>query len=113
MNAPDRATAHAPTVALSAVEVQQVREVLEGALPGATVAVFGSRVTGRARPYSDLDLLVLEPPSLSWAQRADLRDAFEASRLPFKVDVVDVASLAEGMASRVRAEALPLPGPTP
>ena len=70
---------------------------------------FGSRATGRARPHSDLDLLLLDPPRLTWAQRADLRDAFEASELPFGVDVVEAAGLAEGMAQRVYGEARPLP----
>ena len=93
---------------LSAEQLAQVQQVLCRVLPGAQVAVFGSRATGRARPFSDLDLLVCVPPRLSWAQRADLRDAFEASSLPFGVDLVDLAGLAEGMRQRVLAEALPL-----
>ncbi len=72
------------------------------------MAVFGSRATGRARPFSDLDLLVSDPPRLTWAQRADLRDAFEDSQLPFGVDVVELDGLAAGMRQRVLAEALRL-----
>lgn len=96
-------------LALDAAQLRLVRQLINGVLPGATMAVFGSRATGRARPFSDLDLLLIEPRALSWLQRADLRDAFEASSLPFKVDVVEVNSLAAGMAQRVRAEARPLP----
>ena len=81
---------------------------MEAVLPGAEVWVFGSRATGHARPFSDLDLLVTQPPSLSWAQRAALRDGFEASDLPFRVDVVEADSLAPGFASRVEAERVPL-----
>ena len=94
---------------LSAEQLNQVQQVLRLVLPGAQVAVFGSRATGRARPFSDLDLLVSRPARLTWAQRADLRDAFEASLLPFGVDVVELDSLAAGMRQRVLAEALPLP----
>ena len=43
--------------------------------------VFGSRATGRARPYSDLDILISCPKPLDWRARADLQDAFEASIL--------------------------------
>lgn len=96
------------SIALDAAQLRLVRHLIDGVLPGAKVAVFGSRATGRARPFSDLDLLLIEPATLSWAQRADLRDAFEGSALPFKVDVVEADSLAEGMAQRVQAEALPL-----
>ena len=94
---------------LSAEHLRLVRQLVNRVLPGATVSVFGSRATGRARPFSDLDLLVCDPPRLSWAQRADLRDAFEASALPFSVDWVELAGLPEGMRQRVQAEALPLP----
>lgn len=99
----------APGIALSTAQQHLVRQLIDSVLPGARVAVFGSRATGRARPYSDLDLLLLDPPVLSWTQRADLHDAFEASALPFRVDVVELAGLAEGMAERVMGEACQLP----
>ncbi len=41
-------------------------------------------------------------------QRAELRDRFEASDLPFRVDVVEVDALPEGMAERVSGETLSL-----
>lgn len=71
--------------------------------------VFGSRATGRARPYSDLDILISSPAPLDWRARADLQDAFEASNLPFRVDVVEEARLAPTLASRVLAERQYLP----
>ena len=90
---------------LSPDQQRLVRSLIDAVLPGAQVAVFGSRATGRSRPYSDLDLLFIDPPRLSWTERAALRDAFEASALPFAVDLVEAAGLAEGMARRVTAEA--------
>ena len=98
-----------PAVALSLAQCQLLRHLLDAVLPGATVKVFGSRATGQARPHSDLDLLLIAPARLTWQQRADLRDAFEASTLPFSVDLVEAAGLAPGMAQRVLAEALALP----
>lgn len=99
----------AGVLSLDTEQLVQVRRLLEGVLPGARIAVLGSRATGRARPFLDLDLLVMEPRHLTWAQRADLRDAFEASNLPFKADVVEMASLPATMAGRARGEARPLP----
>lgn len=93
---------------LSAAEQRLVRQIVDGVLPGAVIAVFGSRATGRARPYSDLDLLFIDPPRLDWAGRADLRDAFERSNLPFAVDLVEAAGLPAGMVQRVLAEAIRL-----
>ena len=71
--------------------------------------VFGSRATGRARPYSDLDILVSSPAPLGWRARADLQDAFEASNLPFRVDVVEESRLIPTLAPRVLAERQYLP----
>ena len=93
-----------PTLALSPEERQLVREIIDAVIPGAQVSVFGSRSTGRARPFSDLDLLFIRPARLSLAQRAELRDRFEASRLPYLVDLVEASALAPDMADRVKGE---------
>jgi uncharacterized protein len=97
-----------PVVALTATQAHTVRGIVDHVLPGAEVHVFGSRATGRARPFSDLDLLVVHPTRLSWAQRADLRDRFEASDLPFRVDLVEAEALPEGMVERVANESVSL-----
>ncbi len=96
------------TVALSPAQSSIVRAIIERVIPGARVQVFGSRATGRSRPFSDLDLLVLQPACLSWSQRADLRDLFEASELPFRVDVVEADALSQGMVERIVGECVPL-----
>jgi predicted nucleotidyltransferase len=95
-------------VTLSPEQLHDVRQIIGQVIPGAQVWVFGSRVTGRARPFSDLDLLFTQPPQLSWKQRAALTDAFEASRLPFCVDVVESAGLAPGVAERIQSERVAL-----
>ena len=48
------------------------------------------------------------PGRLDWEQRAALRDAFEASSLPFLVDVVEAADLSKPVAQRVQAERIAL-----
>lgn len=67
----------------------QIRAILHRHVPGCEVRAFGSRVTGRARPYSDLDLVVVGPARLPFRQLAALRIAFEESDLPYRVDVLD------------------------
>jgi len=68
-----------------------VLDILEQHVPDRTVWAFGSRVTGKARPYSDLDLVIMGKNPLSFALMADLVEAFDQSDLPFKVDIVDWA----------------------
>ena len=48
--------------------------------------VFGSRVKGTYKPYSDLDLCYQE--AIPDVIIAEIEDKFEKSDLPFKVDLV-------------------------
>lgn len=95
-------------LALSDSQLRTLRGIVGRLLPDGQVWIFGSRATGRARPFSDLDLLVTEPRRLSWNQRAALRDAFEASDLPFCVDLVEGDGLTPVVAARVLVERVPL-----
>jgi len=82
--------------------------LVSATLPGARVAVFGSCATGRARPFFDLDLLILAPASLSGQQRSALLAAGEASELPFRVDLVELAAVPASLHVPIEAEAVTL-----
>ncbi len=73
-----------------------VQEILRHHVPGREVWAFGSRVRGTARNASDLDLCIRGDESMGFERLGRLRDAFSASVLPFRVDVVDWATTAEG-----------------
>ena len=102
-------------IALTSQQTTEVCDILRSVLKQTSLKtpveawVFGSRATGRERPYSDLDILISSPTPLDWRARADLQDAFEASNLPFRVDVVEEARLAPAIAPRVLAERQYLP----
>ena len=69
-------------------DLAYVLGVLARLLPGHEVRAFGSRVTGRAKRFSDLDLVV-RGPRLPSSTLMDLQDAFRESDLPFKVDIIE------------------------
>ena len=75
-----------------------------GAMRPLQAWVFDLRATGHSRSFSDLDILITQPATLDWRERADLSDALEASNLPFRIEVVEAARLSQNMASRVMAE---------
>lgn len=66
-----------------------VKRILAELAPECEVRVFGSRINGRARPFSDLDLAIVAPRPLDWRRLEQLKDAFSESDLPFMVDVLD------------------------
>ncbi len=98
-----------PPIDLTPQDLDIVREILARYVPGRPVWAFGSRVTGRARRHSDLDLLIdaqeLEDP----ARLGELLDAFSLSDLPFRVDVVLLRRLAPEFAAQVLAQRVALP----
>lgn len=80
---------------LSAGELETVRRILADLLPGREVRAFGSRVSGKAKRFSDLDLAVMGETPLTLSAIASLEEAFSESDLPFRVDVVDWATASE------------------
>jgi predicted nucleotidyltransferase len=66
-----------------------ILRILKQHVPDAEVRVFGSRVTGGAAKYSDIDIAIVDREKLSLAAQAALTSAFEESELPFRVDIVD------------------------
>jgi len=62
-----------------------VRDILHRFVPDRSVWAFGSRVTGKARRYSDLDLVVMGDRPLPSLTLHALKEAFEESDLPFRV----------------------------
>ena len=97
-------------ISLSAGERRLVRRILAANLPSASTAwVFGSRATGRARRYSDLDLAIDAGRPLSLDEMASLAEAFSDSDLPYRVDVVDWRAIDTGFREIIAKERMPLP----
>lgn len=90
-----------PVLALQPAEWDIVRAILARLVPNRPVWAFGSRATGRCKPYSDLDLAIGGEQRLSPALYAELCEAFVESDLPFKVDVVDWAGADESFKALV------------
>ena len=80
------------TIDIRPEDLEKVLVILDRHVPGREVRAFGSRVAGKAKAFSDLDLAVMGAEPLSASVMADVREAFRESDLPFKVDVVDWAA---------------------
>lgn len=76
-------------------EREIVRQILQRIVPEYPVWVFGSRIKGTAKPFSDLDLAIIADKPLSLHKHAELVEAFSESDLPWKVDIVDWATTSE------------------
>lgn len=80
---------------ISTEDLTTIKSILHKIIPNYEVWAFGSRVTGKARKYSDLDLAVISTQPLDFDIYTALKNAFSESTLPFKVDIVDWSNLDE------------------
>ena len=74
------------TIDITSEQRKTLLALLAKHLPDTTAWVYGSRVQWTARPQSDLDMLVFASPSQN-GQISALREAFEESNLPFRIDL--------------------------
>ena len=84
------------TVLLLPDELQLVRAILRTHVPHREVRVFGSRVRGKPKRMSDLDLCIMGDERMSHKVISELQTAFSESALPMKVDLVEWAVLQDG-----------------
>lgn len=86
-----------------------VRAILRARLPaGVHVHVFGSRARGGARRYSDLDLALEWDRPLGIALLGAINEALSESDLPFKIDLLDLATVEPGFRARIATDWVPL-----
>ena len=71
---------------ITAKQRKTVLALLERHLPNTAAWVYGSRAKWTSRPQSDLDIVVFATPEQA-GRVSDLREAFEESNLPFRVDL--------------------------
>lgn len=76
-------------------QLRIVRAIVAKWAPAAEVRAFGSRVNGTARKHSDLDLAIVGDGRIDTSTLNRLREAFEDSELPFRVDVLDWNAVSE------------------
>ena len=90
-------------VILPPEQLRLVLRLTQAHLPGVEVWAYGSRVSGSPRRYSDLDLVAFAKPGHS-VQADNLREAFEESDLPIRIDLFLWDELPEYFRRQIRCE---------
>lgn len=80
---------------VSSRHLETIKRILARYVPGCEVRAFGSRVIGPAKEHSDLDLAVVAGERMERRAKMLLREAFEESDLPFRVDVIDYNAVSD------------------
>lgn len=69
--------------------IDLIMEIFSRRLPGCEIRIFGSRITGKTKKYSDIDLAVVGKEKLDPKLVADVKEEFSNSNLPYIVDILD------------------------
>lgn len=78
---------------LSPQNMSVVIDILARLVPDEQCMAFGSRTNGTAKPYSDLDLVIMNEVPLDFHTLGSLYEEFAESDLPFRVDILQWSRL--------------------
>ena len=84
--------------------LETVKGILAEHAPHCEARAFGSRATWTAKDYSDLDLAVVGEGPLDLGSLGRLKEAFEESDLPIRVDVLDWHGISESFQKVISRE---------
>lgn len=76
-------------------------QIIRKCIPGKTVWAYGSRVTGKVRKKSDLDLAVFDCDA---TQIVNFKSALEESKLIISVDVMDWDSIPHSFQKEIKKQ---------
>jgi len=91
------------TIDLTADQRQEIEQFLKKYLPNTKVWAYGSRVKSTAKPSSDLDVVAFASKEQE-LNVAALKDAFEESYLPFRIDLFIWNDLPESFHKNIKAQ---------
>ncbi len=97
-----------PDIAISDAEWHIVRDILNKHVSGYPVWAFGSRARHTHKLFSDLDIVVGSDQPLTISTLAALNEAFSESDLPWKVDIVDSATISDAFLSHIETHKVAL-----
>ena len=81
-----------------------VEGILAEHVPDCEVRAFGSRATWNAKDYSDIDVAIVGDGPLDWRTLGRLKESFEESNLPMRVDVLDWHAISESFRKVIKRE---------
>ena len=90
------------TIDINPCDKKILDSLLNKYLPSTTVWAHGSRVKGKAQPWSDLDIVVFTNEKQK-CQLSLLKEALEESNLSFRIDLLEWDHLPENLKANITA----------
>ena len=100
--------ATAKKMGLTIEQYDYIHRIFSTFLPQVQVLVFGSRARGNFKKYSDLDLALDSKSPINPRDLSIIRENFSQSRLPFKIDLVELTRLDSDFKTEISKDLKPL-----
>lgn len=75
-------------------------------IPDVEIFIYGSRVKGKARKYSDVDIALKCDEEIPFDTMLKLKAFFSDSIFPYMVDIIDLNSISENFKTRIQNDLL-------
>ena len=82
-------------ISVSSKEFEIIKNILNSYIKKGKVYAFGSRYKNNNRKFSDFDIAIDMGEKLSFEFLNILKDAFEESDLPYRVDIIDYNNISD------------------
>lgn len=92
------------TLDLESKYVDFIKSLVRSVLKNADIFIFGSRVQGKAKEYSDVDIALKSAEEIPFEKILILKAKFSESTFPYKVDIVDLNSLDKNFLSIIQPD---------
>lgn len=80
---------------LNEKHIEIIKNIIKKHLPNTSVWVFGSRIKGTAKKYSDIDLVIVKNQKIDRKILYELAEEFEESDLPIRVEILDYCRISD------------------
>ena len=82
-------------ISVSSEEFEIIKNILNSYIKKGKVYAFGSRYKNNNRKFSDFDIAIDMGEKLSFEFLNIVKDAFEESDLPYRVDIIDYNNISD------------------
>jgi predicted nucleotidyltransferase len=83
---------------------QKIIAVISALFPEASIYIFGSRARGSHLQWSDIDIALEAKDKISSYITGEMMSMFEASNMPYKIQIVDINSVSDKMRENILRE---------
>lgn len=76
-------------IKVNSIQLLIIKQILRKYLYDEEIRVFGSRISIKAKRYSDLDLVIVGKKKINPKILLKIKEDFEESDIPFRIDILD------------------------